>query len=615
METQEREPRTVDVPERASQPRASGHAIYLLYRFRVAERRPKPRPRSILNRLRIDKSSMDGEPLARPSVSLKTLIEAPWQPKITNELRQKAEDIQRAAEAKGRKSDRQSEERPANAERGKEPAQDNIWCEADWAVATDMDPQVARLLSQRHVNGASQDIMPGSPAKVWALSPQNNIRDSLMGRAELARYLKPALAIKFSRASIKRMEARLGAEAPKSVVAELGEVRALAFRTGHGLLVTELRILAANRSAAIALPVLVESVVALCGDRHLAWLAPDGGEFGVRAGKDGLKLCDMLDTLLGDYAKEQMATARLFTYTFVKLDAALDPAERQRLMVQLAGKYTDDYRIDPSAFDERIYQPFESVSHLAALEGAVTIVEDAPSENRTRADFLANFGANAVEPRYLPVVVLAYHAFLVLLNLTQESRRWIDLGTPSSRDADRLRRLRDRILEFRLFHRLSHVSLLTMLNEFHHCLSRAFELERMLTTADRDVAEIGALLDARLRQAEAQGSAWFRRLTATSLAIVAGSTVARIIVQALPHIPVGWVRDNAAWAAVVAQWIHDIGPPDTAAGTLNTAVGTLIELVAAVGFGYLAWRWSEGHEVEQHVKDELIVHMRRELND
>jgi hypothetical protein len=607
METQEREPRTLDVPERASQARASGHSIYLLYRFRVAERRLKVRPRSILNRFRSDKTSTDGEQLARPSVKLKTLIEAPWQPKITDELRQKAEDLQRTAEAKGRKSDRQSEERLDNAKRGKQSAQDNIWCESDWVVAPEMDPQVARLLSQQHVNGGSQDIVPGNPVKVWTLSSQNNIRDPLMGRVGLARYLKPALAIKFSPASIKRMEARLGGKAPRSVVAELGEVRALAFRTGHGLLVTEVHIRAANRSGAIALPVLVESVVALCGDRHLAWLEPDGGEFGVRAGKHGLKLRDMLDTLLGDYAKQQMATARLFTYTLVKLDAALDPAERRRLMVQLAGKYTDDYRIDPSAFDERIYQPFESVSHLAALEGAVTIVEDVPSENRARADFLANFGANAIEPRYLPIVVLAYHAFVVLLNLTQDSRRWIDLGTPSARDADRLRRLRDRILEFRLFHRLSHVSLLTMLNEFHYCLNRAFGLERMLTTADRDVAEIGALLDARLRQAEAQRVAWFRRLIATSLAIVAGSTVAKIIVQTLRHIPVEWVRDHAAWAADLAQWIQGIAP--------DTATGSLIELGFAVVFGILAWWWSEGHEIDQHVKDELIVHMRRDLDE
>ena len=142
------------------------------------------------------------------------------------------------------------------------------------------------------------------------------------------------------------------------------------------------------------------------------------------------------------------------------------------------------------------------VSHLATLEGAVTIVEDVPFEDRPRASFLADFGTNAIERRYLPVVVLAYHAFLVLLNLTQEGRAWINLRAPSSKDARRLRKLREDILEFRLFHHLTYVSVLTMLNEFHRRLTWALGLERMLPIADRDVAEIGIWLDARLKEAE-----------------------------------------------------------------------------------------------------------------
>jgi hypothetical protein len=310
----------------------------------------------------------------------------------------------------------------------------------------------------------------------------------------------------------------------------------------------------------------------------------------------------MLRTLLGNYAGNSMTTARVFTYTFAKLDSIINPVERLRLMIQLACKYTYDYRIDPAAFDEHVYQPFESVSHLAALEGAVTIVEDVPFENRQRASFLADFGTNAIERRYLPVVVLTYHAFLALLDLTQESRAWIDLGAPSTKDASRLRELREDILEFRLFHHLTYVSLLTMLNEFHHRLTRALGLELMLTIADRDVAEIGIWLDARLKQAETQRSAWFRRLTAASLAIISGATLGRILLETLASL-----SEHVAWIGGIAPWMHRIEP--------NSGVGPLVELFFAIVFGVLAWWWSEGGEVEKHVKDELTVHMWRDMDE
>ena len=156
------------------------------------------------------------------------------------------------------------------------------------------------------------------------------------------------------------------------------------------------------------------------------------------------------------------------------------------------------------------------------------------------------------------MVVLAYHAFLVLLNLTQEGRAWINLRAPSSKDARRLRKLREDILEFRLFHHLTYVSVLTMLNEFHRRLTWALGLERMLPIADRDVAEIGIWLDARLKEAESQRSGWFRRLTAASLAIISGATLGRILLETVPWLKtVSWLSEPLGWIRSVAPWMRE----------------------------------------------------------
>src|SRR5262249_39421294 len=160
METDEPGGQTADRRESVIKARASDHSIYLLYPFRVAQRSGEVRSKPHL-RLLGHRTGARGNPATHPSVPLKTLVEAPWQLKLTDQLRQKAEDIQRAAKEKGHKSDRQSEERADNVERNKQLAQDNIWRESDWAVAPDMDPQVARLLSQQRENGSSRDTVPG----------------------------------------------------------------------------------------------------------------------------------------------------------------------------------------------------------------------------------------------------------------------------------------------------------------------------------------------------------------------------------------------------------------------------------------------------------------------
>lgn len=612
MKTDAPEQQTAEPTPSANKLCVTEHSIYLLYPFRVDKRRLTPGKGF---------REANGQ-LTRPTGRLSAVIAADWQPEMTAALRAKAETLKgsfgKAEKPSADQPAAAESEKPSSGGRPENPppdgvtGDDNVWQKSIWKVARDMEPHAARLLSQwpagddrtdrdkgAEVDGGRQSKRsPERPSEdpsdeegdadcekvgVWSLKP-DKVRNALRGRVGLASFLAPRLAIKFSPAARKRLEARLGTEVPNSVTIEIEEVRALTFPTGQGLLIAEIKVRADGRARTIAPSLLVEAVVAVGNERHLTWLARDGETLQVRGVEKKLKLRDVFSTLLGDYAENGITGARTYAYTYARLDQVMDAAERQQLMIRLACKYTDDYRIDPAAFDERIYQPFESVSHLAALEGAATLVEHVASENRAAPNFLKDYKTNAIERRYLPVVVLAYHAFLTLLRLTQDSRRPVSLSAPSKGEVKYMTRLRDGALRYRLFYRLSYVSLLTMPNEFYRRLGHAFGLERMLASADRDVAEISALLDSRR-------SRWFRLLTAGSLAIISGATLGRILLELKT---VSWLSGPLAWIRSEAPWMQGNGP--------------VVELVLAIVFGALALWWSEGGKVDEEVDNELSAH-------
>lgn len=535
----------------------TAHSIYLLYPFRIATNR---QVRGENARIKSDRAA--GKLPAGPVVRLGALTEATWQPGLSTQQQNLAEKIQ--AKRTGNGDAPAPDPAPVVGESAR--LDENIWCEAIWNIAPEMEPQVKRLLSSwaaqtkaapnddRKVTSNSsqglsgdEDDAAGDAVRVWMLKKDNRIREALRGRVGLARYLQPQLAVEFSPGALKRLEARLGTKPPMSATIAIDKLRVLTFSDDLGLLITEIKVEGERKENPIAPALLTEALVAACGDRNWVWLGRDDIKFPARAEKCDLTLRTMLSTLLGDYAEPDEVTgarrqksksgatgggiggARTFSYTSVTLDKPLAAADRQRLMAQLACKYTDDYRIEQAAFAQRIYQPFESVSHLTSLEGVVTLVENSPFDNRARAEFLNTFGSNAVEPRYLPVVVLAYHAFLALLHLTQDSRRQINLKAPSSQEAAYLSKLRDRALEFRLYYRLSYVSLLTMPNELYHRLGDALGLDRMLASVDRDLTELSALLDARVKKAEAAQANWFRRVATALLVFISGATFFRTV--------------------------------------------------------------------------------------
>jgi hypothetical protein len=645
MELQDPGMKAIPVQRAETGLQATEHSIYLLYPFRWdAQSNDKKRQKLV----RKKHTHAEAECLFRPSVHLSTLSTAPWQPVLGEALREKAEQIR--SELPGSASGAADGDQPSPDTPDRVSDRHNIWIKSRWAIAPDMEPHLARLLSQ---GGFGDRREVANVIDVWRVNRQNNVKEALNGRIGLARQLKLRPAIAFPEAAVKRLENAFAAQAPamavlqvqvddpgetklrkgakldkaafdqvnatsrnedrKEAVAhpvrlgipiEFGEVRAFGFRTGHGILVFEIHIRSGAPEGAVVIPLMVESLVALCADRHLTWLSNDGTELKEDSKqKKLLSLKNIVGTLLGHQAKHATTGNRVFTYTFATLDRIIDPVIRQRLIVQLACKYTDDYRIDPAAFEERVYQPFESISHLATLEGAATLVENAPFEDRERPKFLVDYGANSIETRYLPVAVAAYHAFLTLVALLQDSRRWIDLRAPSRDEAYYLRELRNRALEFRLFHRLSFVSYLTMPNEFYNRLSRAFGLERMLASADRDAAELSTILDTRVKEAEAKQLSWFHRLTSVALVFISAATLGQILNETLP---VSRINHFVDISTKTAPWIISIAH---GLGFTRVEALHLLELIFAILCGWTAWRWSKAHEAEDvGTKDEIAAH-------
>ncbi|MEP6878920.1 MAG: hypothetical protein ABI865_08725, partial [Nitrosospira sp.] len=117
--------------------------------------------------------------------------------------------------------------------------------------------------------------------------------------------------------------------------------------------------------------------------------------------------------------------------------------------------------------------------------------------------FLKNYASNAGRKVYLPLALVSFHEFRYLLSLTQESAIYVKRELPSENDIAQLRRLQYDLINFHLFFRFSHVSLISLHNVVHQAWRKAFHLDYMLEEVTSDVLEAEKLLSAEVvRRAE-----------------------------------------------------------------------------------------------------------------
>ena len=393
-----------------------------------------------------------------------------------------------------------------------DPKGQSLWKESPWPL-TDLDPQVTEQLTVRDSQGA---------LKVLALDSQRNIRKWLTG----GQVPELRLRLPLSAAARKRLERR-GLPRIDSVGVDFGSIRLLPFRTGQGVLLVETRFITGGPMPDT---VLVEAATALCHDRGLEWRLTNGDRVPTRSGQDRFTLASLLGSLVQDTAIQPLNSRRLFSYAFAAFDERLDDQRRDRLLVQLSRKYTDDYRIMDALGDASHVRVFDTVAHAAYSEGCATVVERLPANGADKPpDFLTGFLKNAVEARYLGVAALDVHAREALLTLSRDSTFWPDMDNPSKKHIESLSRLQKQILAYRLHCRVSRVSPISMHNSFHEILSDAFRLDSLLQHVNDDAQEIGAYLQERQAELKRESEKIWRLL----VKMIAGASILSVATDLL----------------------------------------------------------------------------------
>ncbi|SMH61579.1 hypothetical protein SAMN02982994_5921 [Azospirillum lipoferum] len=397
---------------------------------------------------------------------------------------------------------------------------------------------------------ASQQLGAGDePDGVWTLDSQRHVQQWLSGPSGSTLVLQLPLSV----AAQGRLQ-RCDLQPTDALSITFGSVRLVPFRTGQGLLIVEIHLAGGQELPA---PLLVEAITALCHDRGLRWRLKDGKEVSTRAGNPTFRLAEQLTDLIGDVAAEPLQGRRLFSYTYAAFDQRLADTERQMLLARLARKFTDDYRLaDPRAGLHEV-RVFDTVTHAASVEGCVTLVERIPAEGaKELPSFLSTFRSEALERRYLPIAAINLHAREALLALTHSSGFWPNMAQPATKDVERLHRLREDILAFRLGCRLSRVSPIGMHNAFHEALGNAFGLEPLLADVNQDALEIGAYLEERAAsiaanaaQRNARPWRWIPRLVSAALVVITLVTFGKLLLEALHFDHTEWAR----WVLLVVS--------------------------------------------------------------
>lgn len=193
-----------------------------------------------------------------------------------------------------------------------------------------------------------------------------------------------------------------------------------------------------------------------------------------------------------------MTRTRIFSYCAVQFkEAFADEKTRRQFAHRLCNKYTSDYSVHDENIHSTLVPTFDNVLHGASIEGGCVVVEEG------EVGFLKNYASNAGRKVYLPLAVVSFHEFRYLLSLTQESAIYVKRGLPSENDIAQLRCLQYDLINFHLFFRFSHVSLISLHNVVHQAWRKAFHLDYMLEEVTSDVLEAEKLLSAEVvRRAE-----------------------------------------------------------------------------------------------------------------
>lgn len=215
---------------------------------------------------------------------------------------------------------------------------------------------------------------------------------------------------------------------------------------------------------------------------------------------------------------------RIFLFSAVLFAAKFDDVELKRIYAyRLCKRYHAEYDGNEEQMRHALLPLFADVLHASSIEGGCVVVEVANKE------FLDAYLSRVVRRVLVPLAVIALHEFRHLLGLAQESSIYVDADEPSEAQLRTLRSLVSRLINFRLYFRLSHASVIAHHNLVHIAWRRAFDLDRLLKDVTADVVEAEKVLSAK-----AQANKERRRLGITILGASAAAYITFLhVIEAL----------------------------------------------------------------------------------
>jgi hypothetical protein len=358
-------------------------------------------------------------------------------------------------------------------------------------ISNDLHPHLHRILSANDDDASQGKVFSGM--KPLHLSTQKN-----NGKTDVINILNGEIG---KRGAGFRFKLKANEDNYSRVSFE--NVSLQFFGTGLAILVFELT-LSGDDSVPFSNAVdIVTAVKRLsCNDGH----APKLEWTGSSDLKSEVTLSQLANLLITDikktskYALIDIAPKRLFTYNCVILDDV--DAEQNQSLVEMAFRlsrgYTGNYSPLNSEIDAATYQPFENIIHSNSLEGGAIVVRS-NDENKKSIPYLEQYIATAVLPVYQPLALVAYHEYVVLLNMSQGSTLHIDFANPQAGDCETLSKYRNALLNMRLNYRFSHASIISMHNDAYKLWRKQLSLTQLLNEVNKDVTEVENYLSFRMQ--------------------------------------------------------------------------------------------------------------------
>jgi hypothetical protein len=473
-----------------------------------------------------------------------------------------------------------------------------IWQAQSLAISHDLHPAIRSILGSVTADGAlNGDGAIGATAPgCYRLTDRARTLFAGRYRAGAAQDAKrrDGFVLKLGPSAARR----IGAGPDQALHVQLEDVAFLAFRTGIGIAVVEAVIeMPGDHAAATA--VLIEATHLLSDERRpplLSWAES-------QSKRGAFHISDLLNALLRDAGFDVAGGRRMFSYATAITRGEADRTQIREIAFRLSRHYNYTYAPQLAESGTRIIEPFINVVHAMSLEGAATLVTLPAAEAGDDAagdaapEFLSNWIATAYRHVYLPIVIVAYHEQLALLDLAQSTAIDLDFDRLQEKQVAALQRLCQRFLAFRLRYRPAVVSFITMHNEFSDKLRQALGIEVLSQKAAQDAIEADTCVTRFVAERDAAAAAiaaaasekrrkelkaaetkrerrwaWHGTLVACLLAILAVLN----FTEQMSETPASFVQSGFDWSALKpAEQIK--------------LIGLLVAIICGIFGGYINW--------------------------